>query len=159
MIPELMNMNWKTTYHLYMRKRSHLNATNLMYNQTAIWKTTYLQFMKEKILHMQYHLADKSIMNWNAVIVHERNKPQFPFRIFCPLLKSITLSSLTNKHARLFFSTKEIHPTGSYLRAFYRQAAPNFAYFFIKFEVKIPAYSFVSAYLFIRELRVLEMWL
>ena len=45
-------------------------------------------------------------------------------------------------------------PTCFYLRAFYRQAAPNFAYSFIKFEEKIPAYSFVSAYLFIRVLRV-----
>ena len=46
------------------------------------------------------------------------------------------------------FQEKKIHPTCSYLRAFYRQAAPNFVYLFIKFEEKIPAY------LFIRELRV-----
>ena len=57
------------------------------------------------------------------------------------------LSSLINKHACLLFSRKKIHPTRSYLRAFYRQASPNFAYSFIKFEEKIPA-------LFIRELRV-----
>jgi hypothetical protein len=42
----------------------------------------------------------------------------------------------------------KIHPTRFYLRAFYRQAAPNFAYSFIKFEEKNPAYSFI------RELRV-----
>jgi hypothetical protein len=62
-----------------------------------------------------------------------------------------TLSSLINKHARLFFSRKKIHPTRFYLRAFYRQAAPNFAYLFDEFEVKIPAY------LFIRELRVIQI--
>ena len=33
-------------------------------------------------------------------------------------------------------------------------AAPNFAYLFIKFEEKNPAYLFISVYLFIRELRV-----
>jgi hypothetical protein len=54
----------------------------------------------------------------------------------------------------LILFKKKIHPTRSYLRAFYRQAAPNFAFSFIKFEVKIPAYSFISAYSFIRELRV-----
>ena len=52
-----------------------------------------------------------------------------------------------------YFQEKKIHPTCSYLKAFYRQAAPNFAYS-DKFEVKIPAYLFISAYLFIRELRV-----
>ena len=31
----------------------------------------------------------------------------------------------------------------------YRQAAPNFAYSFVKFEEKNPAYSFIPAYLFI----------
>ena len=69
---------------------------------------------------------------------------------------SITLSSLINKHACLFFSRKKIHPTHSYLRVFYRQVAPNFAHSFIKIEVKIPAYSFISAYSFIRELRVFK---
>ena len=35
------------------------------------------------------------------------------------------------------FQEKKIHTsTRSYLRAFYRQAAPNFAYSFIKFEEK-----------------------
>jgi hypothetical protein len=67
-------------------------------------------------------------------------------------MKSWLLLAL--KHARLFFLRKKIHPTRSYLRAFYRQAAPNFAYSFIKFEEKIPVYLFISAYLFIRELRV-----
>ena len=52
------------------------------------------------------------------------------------------------------FQEKKIHPTRYYLRAFYRQAGPNFAYSFIKFELKIPVYSFISAYSFIRELRV-----
>ena len=66
----------------------------------------------------------------------------------------ITLTSLINKHACLFFSRKKIYSTCSYLRAFHRQAAPNFTYSFIKFEVKIPAYLFISAYSFIRELRV-----
>ena len=55
-----------------------------------------------------------------------------------------------------FQEKKKIHPTRSYLRAFYRQAAPNFAYSFIKFEEKIPAYSFIWAYSFIRELRVAD---
>ena len=41
----------------------------------------------------------------------------------------------------------------SYLRVFYRQAIPNFAYLF---EEKIPAYSLISTYSFIRELRVGE---
>ena len=74
------------------------------------------------------------------------------FKNVCQFLS--TLSSLINKHAHLLFSRTKIHPTHSYLRPFYRQAAPNFAYSFIKFEEKIPVYLFISAYLFIRELRV-----
>ena len=34
------------------------------------------------------------------------------------------------------FQGKRIHPIRSYLRAFYRQAAPTFAYSFIKIEEK-----------------------
>ena len=49
---------------------------------------------------------------------------------------------------------EKIYPTRFYLRAFYRQAASNFAYSFIKFEEKIPTYSFISAYSIIRQLRV-----
>jgi hypothetical protein len=55
----------------------------------------------------------------------------------------------------LSYSFQEKNPP-SYLRAFYRQAAPNFACSSIKFEEKIPAYSFISAYSFIRELRVVK---
>ena len=51
------------------------------------------------------------------------------------------------------FQGKKIYPTRSYLRAFYRQAATNFDYSFIKFEEKVPAYSIISAYLFIRKLK------
>jgi hypothetical protein len=53
--------------------------------------------------------------------------------VFC-----FTLSSLINEHAQcsLILLKKKIHPTCSHLRAFYRQAAPNFAYSFIKFEEK-----------------------
>ena len=65
-----------------------------------------------------------------------------------------TLTSLIKK-AFLLILFKKTPPTCSYLSAFYRQAAPNFAYSFNKFEEKIPVYSFISAYLFIRELRIL----
>ena len=52
------------------------------------------------------------------------------------------------------FEEKKKHLTRSFLRAFYRQASPNFAYLFIKFEEIIPACSFITAYSFIKELRV-----
>jgi hypothetical protein len=48
-------------------------------------------------------------------------------------MKLTALSSLINEH----FSRKKIHPTRSYLRTFYRQAAPNFAYLFIIFDEKL----------------------
>ena len=41
---------------------------------------------------------------------------------------------------------EKIHPTCSYLRAFYWQAAPNFAYSFIKFEKRNVAYLFIPTY-------------
>ena len=72
------------------------------------------------------------------------------------------MEKITANVRRLTVTTQEsdsrnlerLYPTRSYLWVFYRQAAPNFAYSFIKFEKKIPAYSLTSAYLFIRELRV-----
>ena len=50
------------------------------------------------------------------------------------------------------FQGKRIHPTRSYLRAFYRQAAPNFAYSFIILKKK-----FQPIRLF-QPTRLLESW-
>ena len=58
-----------------------------------------------------------------------------------------TLSSLINKHAFLFSSTKKIKP---------RQATTNFAYSFIEFEEKFqPTCLLQSTRLLSRELRVI----
>ena len=67
-----------------------------------------------------------------------------------------TLSSLSNWQAcSLILFNIKIHPTRFYLRAFYRQAAPNSDYSFIKFKEKFQVTRlFQPTRLHIRELRV-----
>ena len=81
-------------------------------------------------------------------------------QLFCQkvvILSNMSYFYLFNKQAcSLILFKKKIHPTCSYLRAFYRQAAPKFAYSFINFVEIIPVCSFILAYSFIRKLRLTE---
>ena len=65
-----------------------------------------------------------------------------------------TLSSLISKHDRLFFSRKNNPPYSLLFEGILQASSTKFCLLVYNFEEKIPTYSFISAYSFIRELRV-----
>ena len=107
----------------------HWDKTKIPSTNTSVFRVYKDQFMCLQFFLGRSHYAHKHLLYFDYVLLIFINQIKILERMY---------SQLFNKRAcSLILFKKKIYPNRSYLRAFCRQAAPNFAYSFIEFEERL----------------------